>query len=99
MAAYFVVDVTIHDPQAYAEYRASVGPLLARHGGRFLVRGGATETIEGNWQPQRLVIIEFADTDHFWAWYESPEYAELRRIRFTASTAQALLAQGSDQGC
>jgi uncharacterized protein (DUF1330 family) len=97
MAVYFIVDVTINDPQSYAEYRKQVGPMVARYGGRFLVRGGATETIEGDWQPQRLVVIEFADTGHFRAWYDSPEYAEVRAIRFKASTARAVLAQGVEQ--
>jgi uncharacterized protein (DUF1330 family) len=97
MAVYFVVDVTIHDPQSYAKYSSQVGPMVARYGGSFLVRGGATETVEGDWQPRRLVIIEFADTAHFRAWYDSPEYAEVRAIRFNASTARAALAQGVEQ--
>jgi uncharacterized protein (DUF1330 family) len=97
MAVYFVVDVTINDPQSYAEYSKQVGPMVARYGGRFLVRGGETSTIEGDWQPQRLVIIEFADTEHFRAWYDSTEYAEVRTIRFKASTARAVLAQGTEQ--
>jgi uncharacterized protein (DUF1330 family) len=97
MAVYFIVDVNIDDPQSYAEYSKQVGPMVARSGGRFLVRGGATETIEGDWQPQLLVVIEFADTEHFRAWYDSPEYAEVRTIRFQASTARAVLAQGVEQ--
>ena len=98
MAVYFVVDVNVQDPQSYAEYSKQVGPMVARYGGRFLVRGGATETIEEDWQPQRLVILEFADTEHFRAWYDSPEYTELRATRFNASTARAVLAQGLEQG-
>lgn len=94
MAVYFVVDVTIHDPQSYAEYSRQVGPMVARYGGRFLVRGGATETIEGDWSPQRFVIIDFADADKFRAWYDSPEYSTVRAIRFNASNAQAILAHG-----
>lgn len=97
MSAYFIVDVKIHDPESYDEYRKQVGPMVARYGGKFLVRGGATETIEGDWDPQRLVIIEFADTEHFRAWYDSPEYTEVRSIRFKASTARAVLAQGGEQ--
>lgn len=94
MAVYFLVDVNVHDPQAYAEYSKQSGPMIARHGGRFLVRGGATETLEGDWRPQRLVIIEFPDTQHFRAWYDSPEYQEILAIRFNASTARAVLVQG-----
>lgn len=96
MAVYFIVDVKIDDPQSYAAYSKHVGPMVARHGGRFLVRGGETSTIEGDWQPQRLVVIEFVDKEHFRAWYDSPEYAEVRTIRFKASTARAVLAQGAE---
>lgn len=98
MAAYFVVDVTVADPQTYAEYIKQVGPLVAQYGGTFLVRGGETSTIEGDWRPQRLVILEFADTDHFRAWYDSPEYGKVRSIRFSAATSRAVLAQGAKQG-
>ena len=97
MAVYFIVDVNVNDPQSYAEYSKQVGPMVARHEGRSLVRGGETSTIEGDWQPQRLVVIEFADTEHFRAWYDLPEYAEIRTIRFKASTARAVLAQGTEQ--
>jgi uncharacterized protein (DUF1330 family) len=94
MSVYFVVEVSIHDPQSYAEYSRQVGPMIARYEGRFLVRGGATEAIEGDWQPQRFVIIEFADADHFRASYHAPGYVAVRANRFKASTARALLAQG-----
>jgi uncharacterized protein (DUF1330 family) len=97
MAVYFIVDVNITDAQSYAEYSKQVGPMVARYGGRFLVRGGETTTIEGDWKPQRLVVIEFADTQHFRDWYDSPEYTEVRAIRFKASTARAVLAQGTQQ--
>ncbi len=78
MAAYFVVDIKeITDAQLYAEYREGVGATLEQYGGKFLVRGGAYETIEGDWQPQRLVILEFADVESFKRWYHSPEYSQL----------------------
>jgi len=93
MAAYFIVDVNVENPTMYAEYRALVGPTLETYGGKFLARGGATETIEGDWQPQRLVILEFADAEHFKRWYNSPEYSSAREIRFKASHAQAILVQ------
>lgn len=94
MAAYFVVEINVTDPEVYAEYSKLVPPTIERYGGRFLVRGGATQTIEGDWQPQRFVIVEFADEEHFKRWYSSPEYTEAREIRFKSSTAQAVLAQG-----
>jgi uncharacterized protein (DUF1330 family) len=94
MSVYFIVDVTIEDPALYDEYRQLVNPTLEKYGGTFLARGGATETIEGGWQSQRLVILEFTDTEQFRRWYYSPEYSAARDIRFKASTARAILVQG-----
>jgi uncharacterized protein (DUF1330 family) len=96
MAAYFVVDIKeITDPDAYAEYRKGVLATLERHGGRFLVRGGTYQVIEGEWETQRLVIIEFDDEAQFKRWYYSPEYTALREIRFKASTGRAVLVQSA----
>ena len=94
MAAYFIVDVKVEDPTTYEEYRKRVNATLERYGGKFLARGGATETIEGDWQPERLVILEFADTAQFKRWYHSPEYSEAKEIRLKSSTARAILVQG-----
>lgn len=95
MAVYFVVEVNVTDPQTYEEYRKRVNPTLERYGGKFLVRGGTYETIEGNWKPQRLVILEFEDSEQFKRWYDSPEYTAARTIRFKASTGKAILIQGT----
>jgi uncharacterized protein (DUF1330 family) len=94
MAVYFIVDVKIEDPQTYEEYRKQVKPTMDLYDGKFLARGGATETIEGDWQPERLVIIEFADKEAFQRWYNSPEYSKARAIRFAASTSRAVVLQG-----
>lgn len=95
MAAYFVVDIQeITDQQTYTDYSKQVKPTLEQYGGKFVVRGGAYETIEGGWQPQRFVILEFADTEQFKRWYNSPEYSKIRPLRFAASTARAIVVQG-----
>jgi uncharacterized protein (DUF1330 family) len=95
MAAYFIVDIKeITDPQMYEQYREGVGPTLQQYGGKFLVRGGAYETIEGDWQSQRLVILEFADVEQFKRWYNSPEYSELLKLRLKVSTTRAVVVQG-----
>ncbi|GER86149.1 hypothetical protein KDW_03110 [Dictyobacter vulcani] len=94
MAAYFVVDVKVTDPQLYEEYRKQVGATLQTYGGKFIVRGGQVEVIEGEWPVQRLVILEFEDTEQFKRWYHSPEYTKIRAIRFQASEGRALLVQG-----
>jgi uncharacterized protein (DUF1330 family) len=95
MAAYFIVDIKeITDPQQYDEYRKQVNATVVQYGGKFLVRGGAYETIEGDWQSQRLVILQFDDVDRFNDWYHSPEYSKIRAIRFNASTSRAVMVQG-----
>ena len=94
MAAYFVVDVTVEDPVLYEDYRKLVNDTLKKYGGKFLVRGGATETIEGDWQPGRFVILEFEDAEQFRRWYNSPEYDKAKQIRWKASSARAVLAEG-----
>lgn len=95
MAAYFIVDIDeITDPQTYEIYRRQVAAILERYGGAFVVRGGAYETIEGEWQPQRLVVLQFADTEQFRSWYHSPEYTEILRLRHQSSNARAILIQG-----
>ncbi|MEO8955405.1 MAG: DUF1330 domain-containing protein [Ktedonobacteraceae bacterium] len=95
MAAYFVVDIQeITDQQLYAEYRKGVSATIEQYEGKFLARGGAYETIEGDWQSQRLVILEFADVEHFKRWYNSPEYSQLLKMRHKASTARAVVIQG-----
>jgi uncharacterized protein (DUF1330 family) len=95
MAAYFIVDIKeITDPQLYEEYRKEVNATLIQYGGTFLARGGAYETIEGDWQSQRLVILQFDSVDHFKRWYHSPEYSKIRAIRFNASISRAVVVQG-----
>lgn len=95
MAAYFIVDVNVENPTLYTEYRALVGPTLETYGGKFLARGGVAESIEGGWQSQRLVILEFESAEQFRRWYDSPEYSAAREIRFKASHARAILVQGT----
>ncbi len=86
------MSIKVEDPTTFEEYRKLVNPTP--YGGKFLARGGATETIEGDWQPQRLVILEFDDTEHFRLWYDSPEYSAARQIRWRASSGRAVLIQG-----
>ena len=94
MAAYVIVDVDITDPEKYAEYTKPVPESIAEHGGRFLVRGGTCEVLEGDWQPRRLVVIEFPNTDAALGWYRSVEYQDLAKIRWSASSANFILAEG-----
>lgn len=81
MAAYVLVDVEVLDPEAYRAYTQAVPAILDRFNGRFLVRGGATETLEGSWNPVRTVLIEFPDVARAKAWHASPEYQAILPIR------------------
>jgi len=95
MSAYLIADVEIHDPDVYAEYRRQVLPLIQKHGGRFIVRGGAHEVLEGDWRPQRVVIIEFPEMAALKAWYRSPEYAKLIALRQGASRGSLVAVEGA----
>ena len=81
MAGYVIVDVEVRDPEAYREYTQAVPGTLEPFGGRFLVRGGAAETLEGNWRPQRVVVIEFPSAEQAKAWHASPEYQAILPLR------------------
>ena len=95
MPAYLIADVEVHDQNVYAEYRRQVLPLIQKHGGRFIVRGGAHEVLEGDWKPQRLVIIEFPDMTTLQAWYRSPEYAKLIALRQGVSRGSLVAVEGA----
>jgi uncharacterized protein (DUF1330 family) len=81
MAAYVIVDVEVREPEPYQAYREAVPATLDRYGGRFVVRGGAYETLEGEWQPQRIVVLEFPSVEQAKAWHASPEYQAILPIR------------------
>ena len=94
MPAYIVVDITVEDAQTYERYRALAPPSIALYGGRYLVRGGATEALEGTWTPSRLVILEFPTAERAQAWWASPEYAEAKALRQTCARTDMLLVEG-----
>ena len=97
MPAYVIASVTeARDQEKLAEYRERNTDAVARHGGRFIVRGGPHETLEGDWAPVRLVIMEFPDMDAARGWYASDEYAPLRELRQSASDTDIVLVSGVD---
>ncbi len=100
MAAYLIGDLEVSDAQAYEEYRQQVPAVIAAHGGRYLVRGGAVERLEGDVAPHRVVVLEFADMAKLKAFYESPEYRRLLPIRQKASRSRLFAVEGvtSDRG-
>lgn len=94
MAAYILVEIDVHDRKGFERYRGMVLPSITAHGGRFVVRGGAIETLEGDWHPPRLAILEFPDTARARAWWASPEYAEAKALRLAAARSRMILVEG-----
>jgi uncharacterized protein (DUF1330 family) len=94
MAAYLYGNIQIHDMALYEQYRAQVPAIIASHGGRYLVRGGAVEVVEGDVSAQRQVILEFPDMTALKAFYFSKEYAPLIAIRQRAATGSIVLIEG-----
>jgi uncharacterized protein (DUF1330 family) len=81
MPAYLIANIEITDPSTYDQYKKLVPPTIAKYGGRYLARGGATEVLEGEWTPKRLAIVEFPDMTRLKAWYHSPEYRPVLALR------------------
>ena len=95
MPAYVINDMEVTDPQLFEEYKKLSPPTVAQYGGRFLVRGGRTEMLEGDWAPRRLVILEFPDMQRALAWIDSPEYAPARRLRQLSSNSNIIVVEGA----
>jgi uncharacterized protein (DUF1330 family) len=94
MAAYVIADLEVTDPARFAEYRERVPATLAAYGGRFLVRGGAYEVVEGSWHPRRLVVLEFPNLPQAHQWYDSEEYREPKAMRLAASHTNLVFVDG-----
>ena len=94
MPAYVIVDVTVTDQAAMEEYRKQVPATLAKYGGRFIVRGGAHQTMEGDWKPNRLVVLEFPSMEQAKRWYDSEEYREPKALRLRAGHAKLVMVEG-----
>ncbi len=94
MAAYVVVDIDVHDLDAYEEYIALAPATVAAHGGRYLARAGRTETLEGDWTPKRFVILEFPDYEAALRWHDADDYAPVKAIRERTATTQMVVTEG-----
>ena len=94
MAAYVIADTRILDRELVAQYRALSAAAVAKYGGTFLVRGGAIETVEGDWSPEYIAILEFPDMERARAWYESAEYAKALEVRAVALDRQLIFIEG-----
>lgn len=94
MPAYVVVDAERTDLERAARYAEMAGPSVERHGGRYLARGGALSLLEGEWEPERLVIIEFESAEAARAWYKSEDYRAARDVREGAGTWSMVVVDG-----
>ena len=94
MPAYIVLNVTVREREAYDRYKQLAAQSVAAYGGRYLVRGGATETLEGQWHPSRFVILEFPTLKQGRAWWMSPEYAPAKALRQSCADTEMVLVEG-----
>jgi uncharacterized protein (DUF1330 family) len=95
MSAYVIVEVAITDPVAYEEYKKLTPAAVAAFDGRFVVRGGQAETLEGDWQPERIVVLEFPTVERAKEWWSSEIYTEAKIIRQRAATTKMIVVPGA----
>ena len=94
MAAYVIVDIDVKDPVEYAKYKDMAAPVVAAFGGKYLARGGKTETLEGNWAAKRLVILEFESAARAKEWLNSKEYSAARALRHKTAESNMIVIEG-----
>ena len=94
MAGYVIVDAEITDEALFADFAARVPAVVAAHGGRYLVRGGATEVVQGDWAPHRVVVVEFDSVEQASGWQNSPDYAELREMLIKSTNTNVIIVEG-----
>jgi uncharacterized protein (DUF1330 family) len=94
MAAYVIVDMTVTDARLIEEYRRQAGAAVAAMGGEFLVRGGRMEVLDGDWKPERVVVIRFPSMEEARLWRQSPEYGRACEIRDRAAHTRMIVVEG-----
>ena len=94
MSAYVVVDLEVLDKEKFEEYKQLVPGTIQMYGGRYVVRGGNVETLEGSWHPRRFVVVEFDSIEKAKAWYESTDYAKPKEIRQACTRSSIILVEG-----
>ena len=95
MTGYVIAEVDVQDPALFEEYRKLVPATIAQYGGKYIVRGGATETKEGGWTPKRVVVLEFPTMARARDWYHSAEYAPALAMRLKAAKSRVILVEGA----
>lgn len=95
MSAYIIVNIDVHDPEGYEEYRRMATPTIALYQGKYIVRGGKNGILEGDWQPKRVVVLEFPTLELAKAWWSSPEYTPAKEIRHRTAHTQMIFVEGA----
>lgn len=95
MSAYIVAEVEVTDPETFEEYRKLVPPTIESFGGRYVVRGGAIGSLEGDWRPKRMVVIEFDDMERAKAWHGSELYAPAKALREASANTRMIVVEGA----
>ncbi len=95
MAAYVIADIEVTDTAVYDEYRRQVLATVTKYGGRFVVRGGKMDVLEGDWAPKRVVVLEFPTMDALKRWYHSDEYEPLIALRQKATIGKLIAVEGA----
>jgi uncharacterized protein (DUF1330 family) len=94
MPAYIIVEIEINDPEAYEEYKKLAPVSIAQFGGKYIARGGATEVLEGDWIPKRVVIVQFESIARAKEWLNCSEYAPARRLRHKSAKTNMIIVEG-----
>jgi len=94
MAAYVILDIEVTDPVRYEDYKRAASESIGKHGGKYLVRGGKHEPLEGNWALDRVVVLEFESVAKARAWWSSEDYSRAKDVRRPAATVKAVLVEG-----
>ncbi|MDQ6844314.1 MAG: DUF1330 domain-containing protein [Bacteroidota bacterium] len=95
MPAYVIVEIDIKDPVSYEDYKKLTPASIAAYGGKFIVRGAKTECLEGDWNPMRLVVLEFPTLEQAKSWWASPEYADAKMIRQRSAKTKMIVVNGA----
>jgi uncharacterized protein (DUF1330 family) len=95
MSAYIIVDIDVTDPERYEEYKRQAHETVHAFGGRYIVRGGAAERLEGSWEPRRVVVLEFPDADTARAWWSSDAYRPAKELREATADTNMVLVEGT----
>jgi uncharacterized protein (DUF1330 family) len=94
MSAYIIVEIEVLDPLGYEEYKNLAGATVENYGGKYIVRGGKTEVLEGDWQPKRIVVLEFESAQRAKEWLNCDEYREPRKMRHRTARTNMILVEG-----